>query len=291
MTRQHKILIVEDDPDTAEMLGAYFEAQGYQVMTAAWGNDALSLCQEAVPDLIIQDIRLPDMDGYQVVRKLHRNLRTSTVPIIFLTEMKAQDSKMKGLELGAVDYLTKPFDMAELRLRVRNALRRANYASLVSPVTGLPGEEVAEEQLKALLERERWAVIRASIVEIETFSETYGFVVGDDVLRAVGLIVSNVVNETGTLDDFVGHLGKADFLIVTQQDRAETIVENVAGRLERAFNYFYPVSDIESGAVSPMRAEIGLVTAASGPFGSPSSILEAAMQSRLTVATVQSART
>ena len=291
MTRQHKILIVEDDPDTAEMLGAYFEAQGYQVMTAAWGNDALSLCQEAVPDLIIQDIRLPDMDGYQVVRKLHRNLRTSTVPIIFLTEMKAQDSKLKGLELGAVDYLTKPFDMAELRLRVRNALRRANYASLVSPVTGLPGEEVAEEQLKALLERERWAVIRASIVEIEAFSETYGFVVGDDVLRAVGLIVSNVVNETGTLDDFVGHLGKADFLIVTQQDRAETIVENVAGRLERAFNYFYPVSDIESGAVSPMRAEIGLVTAASGPFGSPSSILEAAMQSRLTVATVQSART
>ena len=88
MAKQTKILIVEDDPDTAEMLSAYFQAQGYEVLTVSWGNDALKLCQDTVPDLVIQDIRLPDIDGYEVVRELRKNLRTSKVPIIFLTEKK-----------------------------------------------------------------------------------------------------------------------------------------------------------------------------------------------------------
>jgi PleD family two-component response regulator len=289
MAKQSTIMIVEDDLDTAEMLSAYFEAQGYKVVTAAWGNEAVKICQEKLPDLVIQDIRLPDIDGYEVVRELRKHLRTTNVPIIFLTERKAREDKITGLKLGAVDYITKPFDMHELRLRVRNALRRANYASLVSPITGLPGREVADERLGALPTQEKWAVLYVSIGDMEPFNEVYGFVAGDDVLRAVGLILSNVVDEAGTLEDFVGHMGQAEFLLITQQNKASEIRSKLAARLGRAFNYFYPFKDLESGHVSaPMTAQIGMVTAASGPYASPAAILDAVTNARQVVASSQS---
>jgi PleD family two-component response regulator len=279
------ILIVEDDADTAEMLRAYFEAQGYQIQVAAWGNDAIELCQQTVPDLIIQDIRLPDIDGYEVVRKLRKTARTCNVPIIFLTDRKAQSDKIAGLELGAVDYLTKPFDTQELRLRVRNALRRASYASLVNPVTGLPDREVTDERLTQLPAQDHWAAIFMAIVDLDTFSESYGFVASDDVLRAVGLILSNALDEAGSADDFVGHTDKASFLLVTQESKAADIRDRIAARLERAFNYFYPAKDLESGQVTAlMRAEVGVITSALGPFRTGGEILAAAIAARKTVA-------
>lgn len=285
MARRKRILIVEDDPDTADMLRSYFETQGYEIMTAAWGNDALRVCKNSVPDLIIQDIRLPDIDGYQVVSELRRNLRTSKVPIIFLTEKKARADKIAGLKLGAVDYITKPFDMQELRLRVRNALRRASYASLVSPVSGLPGKQVAEDRLERLLAQDRWAVLYISISDVQPFSETYGFVAGDDVLRAIGLIVSNVVDEFGAVDDFVGHINRSDFILVTQEAKSQDILDQLAARLDKTFNYFYPVKDLESGkATAPMSAEVGMVTASAGPYDGPHAILNAAMRARRQIA-------
>ncbi len=190
-SKKNRILIVEDDMDTSDMLRAYFEAQGYEIMTAAWGNDALQVCEETVPDLIIQDIRLPDINGYEVTKHLRRNLRTQRVPIIFLTEKRERDDRIAGLKLGAVDYITKPFDMQELRLRVRNALRRASYESLVSPVTGLPGEKVVWERLDSLVEKDDWAVMHLKIKDMDVFNEPYGFVAGDDLLRAVVLIIIN----------------------------------------------------------------------------------------------------
>jgi diguanylate cyclase (GGDEF)-like protein len=287
MTKQHQILIVEDDPDTADMLSAYFESQGYQVRTAAWGKDALKVCQRTVPDLIIQDIRLPDIDGYQVVRQLRTNLRTSNVPIIFLTDKRARSDKIAGLELGAVDYLTKPFDMQELRLRVKNALRRASYASLVSPVTGLPERDLVEDKLEGLIGTRRWAVIYVSIVDLDAFSDAYGFVAGDDVLRAVSLILSNVIDEVGTTEDFCGHTTKSSFVLITQETQLLEICEQLASRLERAFNYFYPIKEIESGQIAaPMRAEVGIATASSGTYSDVEAILKAAIASRKTVAAI-----
>ena len=100
MAGQRKLLIVEDDPQTAEMLCTYFTSQGYQVSTVAWGRDAIEFCQHTVPDLIIEDIRLPDMDGYGVVLELRKNLRTSHVPIVFLTELKDRKARIEGLRLG-----------------------------------------------------------------------------------------------------------------------------------------------------------------------------------------------
>jgi len=243
--KKSKILIVEDDLDTADMLRVYFEAQGYEVLTAAWGGDALEICQKTLPDLIIQDIRLPDIDGYEICRRLRDNLRTSQIPFIFLTEKREREDKIAGLRLGAIDYITKPFDVQELRLRVRNALRRAGYESLVNPITGLPGGRLVEEQLELLLGKSEWAILSIGVNELDAFNEAYGFVAGDDVLRAVGLILNNTVEEAGTLEDFVGHPGGAGFIIITVPSKVEELKDKVVTRLTRAINYFYPIKDRE----------------------------------------------
>ncbi len=138
MSDKSHILIVEDDLDLAEMLNAYFRVQGYEVQTAAWGEDAVRMTREDPPDLVVLDIRLPDIDGYEVCRRLRTNRRTQDIPIIFLTEKRDRVDKLTGLELGVVDYITKPFDIQELRLRVRNSLRRATQTLLVNPVTNMP---------------------------------------------------------------------------------------------------------------------------------------------------------
>ena len=289
-SKKSRILIVEDDMDTSDMLRAYFEAQGYEVMTAAWGNDALQVCQESLPDLIIQDIRLPDINGYEVTRQLRRGLRTRQIPVIFLTEKRERGDRIAGLKLGAVDYITKPFDMQEMRLRVRNALRRASYESLVSPVTGLPGEKVALERLDVLTQADKWAVMHISILGIDAFNEAYGFVAGDDVLRAVGLIISNVVEESGSMDDFVGHTDVADFVLITIPSKAEELEEKVLIRLKRAISYFYPIKDRERGfiklkdqvgnerQVPLMSVAVGVVTSNSSPFASGRRIWDAAKE-------------
>jgi DNA-binding response OmpR family regulator len=297
-SRKHRILIVEDDMDTSDMLCAYFEGQGYEVMAAAWGNDALQLCREVVPDLILQDIRLPDINGYEVVKQLRRTVRTQQIPIIFLTEKRERADRIAGLKLGAVDYITKPFDMQELRLRVRNALRRASYESLVSPVTGLPGEKVVRERLEQLLERDDWAVVQISIEGIEAFNEVYGFVAGDDVLRAVGLIISNVVEETGTMDDFVGHMNVSDFILITVPAKVEELEEKISTRLNRAISYFYPIKDRERGfvylkddsgkerRVALMSAVIGCATSGMSSFGTVGEICEMARQQQRAILAV-----
>jgi len=127
-TRAEKktILVVEDDLDTSDMLRLYFEAQGYEVLTTCYGSHALEICQKTLPDLVIQDINLPDIDGYEVCRHLGDNLRTNQIPVLFLTERRDRGDKIAGLELGAADYMTKPFDVQELRLKVRNIMRRAS---------------------------------------------------------------------------------------------------------------------------------------------------------------------
>lgn len=132
------LLIVEDDQDVAEMLNAYFDVQGYLTFTANWGEDAVKTCLSELPDLVIIDIHLPDIDGFEVACRLRENRRTRDIPIIFLTENQNRENRFRGLELKAEDYISKPFDILELRLRIQNILRRTQRSTTTNPITGLP---------------------------------------------------------------------------------------------------------------------------------------------------------
>ena len=241
------ILIVEDQPNTAAMLTSYFEAQGYEIDAVGWGEDALAFVENTIPDLIMLDIRLPDIDGYEVCRRLRAHQRTKYVPIIFLTEKSERGDRLMGLELGAVDYITKPFDVQELRLRVRNVLRRSNMERLSHPITGLPTAPLSDERLRELLTTSGWAILSVGLRGLKNFSETYGFVARDDVMRAVALILSHIVKEIPASDAFVGHLDDANFFVVLAPDKVEQAQQALRVRLNEAMSFFYPYADRQAG--------------------------------------------
>jgi len=265
-----KILVVEDDLDVAEMLNAYFRVQGYEVFTVNWGEDGVRSCQTVHPDLVILDIRLPDIDGYEVARRLRSDRRTADVPIIFLTEKRERSDKLQGLEIGADDYITKPFDIQELRLRVRNALKRISQGSLTNPVSGLPEGALVDERLTEVLKSGDWAVMLVALDNMDAFRESYGFVASDDVMRAVSLMVLNTMHEISGPEDFLGHSGPSDFVLVVPPASVQALNERLRARLEQSLDYFYPIKDREQVAKRKDRlaVKIAELPSVSGRFNS-----------------------
>ena len=251
-----KILIVEDDLDVADMLNAYFRVQGYEVFTVNWGEDGVRAASTSRPDLIILDIRLPDIDGYEVARRVRSDRKTDTIPIIFLTEKRDRADRLRGLELGADDYITKPFDVQELRLRVRNALKRASQDTLTNPVTGLPEGAVVDEKLKDCLGKDGWALVMISLENLDSFREHYGFVASDDVLRAVSLMIHNAMGAAPGSDEFLGHMSPTVFLATVSPEGALAMEERVRSRLEQSLDYFYPIKDRDQATVSKTRLAV-----------------------------------
>lgn len=243
-----KILIVEDDLDVAEMLNAYFRVQGYEVFTVNWGEDGVRAAQTILPDLMILDIRLPDIDGYEVARRVRTDRRTNEIPIIFLTEKRERVDRLQGFEVGADDYITKPFDVQELRLRVRNALKRVSQGSLTNPVSGLPEGPLVEERLSEVIHKSGWSLLHIAISHLEAFREAYGFVASDDVLRAISLMIHNTIRETGSTDDFIGHISPTDFVVVVSPNNMPPFQERIKSRLEQSLDYFYPIKDRENAS-------------------------------------------
>ncbi len=283
MTNRPHMLVVEDDRDTAEMLMAYFESQGYKVAIAAWGQDALRQAQqEEVPDLVLLDIRLPDMDGYEVCKQLRTHRRTQNVPIIFLTERRERSDRLSGLELGAVDYITKPFDVQDLRLRVRNIMRRSKYQTLVHPVTGLASQELVDERLELLLNQQNWAILILNVDGLDAFADRYGFVARDDALRALALLMNNSVaeNQADPESYFVGQLADTSFIVICDAQRVGDLRERLSARIKQSVNFFYPAKERMPTVLRPdLTFSLGLVTGAQGPFTTIEALKSAGLQS------------
>lgn len=234
------LLVVEDDPDQAAMLVEYFQANGYLVQAVALGAEALDYCTLHLPDVALLDIRLPDMDGYTLARHLHQQRRTQHLPIIFLTQRHAQSDRLRGLQLGAIDYLTKPFDLRELHLRVRNIINRAHVISLYNAITTLPDGPLVDDYLSQLLPRQDWAVITLFLSGADTFRESYGFVASNDLLRGLSLFTQDVLGAVDAQVDFLGHLAHDILLVGTQRAHANTVFNHVQSQLARPFDFFYP---------------------------------------------------
>jgi DNA-binding response OmpR family regulator len=259
-----KILIVEDDLDVADMLNAYFRVQGYEVFTVNWGEDGVRAATTSRPDLIILDIRLPDIDGYEVARRVRSDRKTNTIPIIFLTEKRDRADRLHGLELGADDYITKPFDVQELRLRVRNALKRASQDTITNPVTGLPEGAVVDEKLKECLNKEGWALLVISLENLDLFHEHYGFVASDDVMRAVSLMIHNAMRDAGNADEFLGHLSPTIFVETLAASAVEAMRERVRTRIEQSLDYFYPIKDRDQADTPKSRLAVHTASLVAG---------------------------
>ena len=145
MVKTHNaiILLVDDEPSNLKLLQTLLNADGYETLTAECGAEALVLAAECQPNLILLDIMMPEMDGYEVARQLKANPRTSHIPIIMVTSLDDRASRLKALEIGAGEFLNKPVDRAELSIRVYNLLRLNDYADFLAEHNDRLEEQVA----------------------------------------------------------------------------------------------------------------------------------------------------
>jgi DNA-binding response OmpR family regulator len=287
-----RLLIVEDDLDISNMLSAFFTGQDFDVELAHRGAEALEKTRRTLPNLIVLDILLPDIDGYEVCRSLRKATRTSHIPVIFLTQKDERGDRLQGLELGADDYVTKPFDIEELKLRVQGAIRRAQRETLTDPRSGLPASRLIEEQLRRIIRQDDWAVLDVRVNHLDAFREVYGFVAGDNVLRFTAMLLSDAVSELGSVEDFIGHVGGDDFVVMTRARLAPPLRQRIKEAFAAGSPAHYSFQDrargyIESGPqggeptrVPLMTLSVGLITARDQPFADIREITEAAAEAR-----------
>ncbi|HEY6073421.1 MAG TPA: response regulator [Anaerolineales bacterium] len=254
-----RLLVVEDDIDIANMLKIYFTGLHFDVDVANRGRDALEKTKKVLPHLIVLDIMLPDIDGYEVCRNLRTSTRTSHIPVIFLTQKDERSDKLQGLELGADDYITKPFDIEELKLRVMGAVRRSERESLTDPRSGLPAGRLIEEQLRRVIREEGWALLDVRINYFDAFRDVYGFVVGDDVVRFTSLLIGETVDELGTPGDFIGHAGGDNFIIITTEEAADALKERLKERFAEEVQTYYSFIERQQGFIQAPRPDGSVV--------------------------------
>ena len=287
-----RLLVVEDDIDIGNMLKIYFSGMDFDVDVAVRGSDALEKTKHVLPHLIVLDIMLPDIDGYEVCRNLRTSMRTSHIPVIFLTQKDERSDKLQGLELGADDYITKPFDIEELKLRVQGAIRRSERESLTDPRSGLPAGRLIEEQLRRIIREKGWALLDARVNHFDSFKDVYGFVAGDDVLRFTAMMIGEVVDELGTTSDFIGHAGGDNFIIITNESKADAIKARLKERFDQEVLTHYNFIDRQQGFVNApntdgtsvkvpfMTMSVGVVSPSVQTFADIREITELAAEAR-----------
>jgi DNA-binding response OmpR family regulator len=277
---KEKILVVEDAPDISSLLKIYFTSQGYEVMTAMRGQVALDICRKTPPNLALLDVNLPDMEGYEIGKSLRQSARTRHIPIIFLTARGEKQDRIKGLgEVQAEYYLVKPFDIEEVHTIVKGALDRARQKNLAHPVTNLPTAELINDQYRNLVSSSGWALAQAHINGFETFTQAYGAVVGEDVLKFTALLLNEVINELGSPDDFIGQMVVGpDFVITSSPDNLRAIATRLCERFDTEIGLQYNYKDRRNGYITVndeqgnlrqvplMSLSIGVLTSDDGPF-------------------------
>ncbi len=242
-----RLLVIEDDVDVAEMLVVYFTSQGYEVFNAVTGGEGIALARSKFPNLILLDVMLPDMDGFDVCRVLRTTTLTKYIPISFLTQRDSRADKVAGLELGADDYVTKPFDVEELRLRIQGQIRRSGRDALQDPRTGLPTKVVIEDSRQILSVLPGLVQLDVQLSGFNAFRDTYGFVAADEALTYTGQLLSEVITECGTKGDFAGTLDEEKYIVFTFTPEVDGFVRALQDRFKEGVKKYYNFVDSDRG--------------------------------------------
>src|SRR5437870_1274153 len=219
------VLVVDDDPDVARFVEVNLRSAGYEVTVASNGEEGFDRALELRPDLVLLDVMMPKLDGFEVAQRLRRDPRTSSSSIIMLTAKALSSDKVLGLSSGADDYIIKPFDPVELLARVKGTLRRAREMRALSPLTGLPGNIRIQEEIRRLVgeDPQSFGVLYLDMDNFKAYNDHYGFVRGDRAIQATARMIAEVVHELASSNTFIGHVGGDDFVIIVSPDEAELV--------------------------------------------------------------------
>jgi PleD family two-component response regulator len=248
--QSYKILVVDDEEHIRKILKFKLEKHGYYVITADNGEIALQMVRRENPDLIILDLMMPKMDGFEVCKRIRKNFQTAQIPVIMLTAKSDMIDKIKGLAGGANDYLVKPYSNDELLLRVKNVLDWNRRQKDANPLTGFAGNRAIEKELQRRIEnKESFAFLYMDIDNFKAYNDYYGYQKGDEAILFLADIITESVNSLGGSSDFVGHIGGDDFVIVTSPARAEFIVRHVIDEFDKGSLVLMSEGDIRRGYI------------------------------------------
>lgn len=241
------ILVADDEDSMVLLLREALQHASYEVMVAHNGQEAIDQLRKNPPDLVLLDVKMPKMSGYDVCRQIKSDVFMRHIPVMLLTAQAGTDSKVTGLEQGADDYLTKPFDMAELIARVRTLLRRTRLGLEANPLTRLPGNVTIETEILTRIQKKApFAVLYIDLNSFKAYNDTYGFVKGDDVIRETARLLLTV----SALDHgFVGHIGGDDFIVLTIPEQAENLCQKLIAAFDAKAPEFYTLEDRARGYV------------------------------------------
>ena len=244
------ILVVDDDPDIARFVEVNLRSAGYDVSVASDGEQALDKAGSLRPDLVLLDVMMPRIDGFEVAQRLRRNPQTANTSIIMLTAKALSTDKVLGLTAGADDYIIKPFDPIELLARVKGTLRRAKEMRNLSPLTGLPGNIRIQEEIERMVREDHpFAVLYSDLDNFKAYNDQKGFVRGDRRIQATARIIQDAVVEFAGSEGFVGHVGGDDFVAVVPPEVAEDVAKRIVEQFDAGIEDFYEREDVERGFV------------------------------------------
>jgi len=245
-----KILVVDDDANIRELVIETIGQDHFDAFTAQDGLEALELANRVKPDLVVLDLMMPGMDGWEVCARLRQDILTSHIPIIMLTARSDIDNKIKGIEVGADDYLTKPFDPLELEARINMHLRRSVRDGEASPLTGLPGNHAIEAAIEARIAAgTRFAVCYLDLDDFKSYNDRYGFLAGSGVIQMTADVILEALHKYGREGDFCGHIGGDDFIMVTNMERAGLLSGEIIRLFEAEIPGHYELLDRERGYI------------------------------------------
>lgn len=245
-----RILIVDDDPDIRDILKLTLSEEDYEILEAKDGEEALKIIHAKPLNLVLLDYRIPKMDGRQVCRLVKKDLLLRHLPIIMVTGSGDTTDKVGGIDAGADDYVVKPFEPKELMARIRMVLRRTERDLEANPLTRLPGNVSILNELQRKIDNTAlFAVSYVDLDKFKAYNDTYGFEHGDEVIRETARILIRTTQQFGNPDDFIGHIGGDDFVVITTPNMVDNICKNIIADFESTVPSFYSETDRKKGYI------------------------------------------
>ncbi|HTI13274.1 MAG TPA: diguanylate cyclase [Dictyobacter sp.] len=244
------ILVVEGEGEITKIVDACLGCEGYNAVMIENGDDAVRFTLREMPCLAIVYRTLPDGNCYKLIQQLRDHPKSMHIPLILISPCTSLVEKVRAYELGIDSYITAPFSCDELIAHVRRQLRRMQQNTL-SPLTRLPGGLQLERAIDYKLRgSDPWSVLYLDLDHFKAFNDAYGFLAGNDMILLVSHICQQVVYEYGNADDFVGHVGGDDFVIVTTPDREQLLCAHILDRYKEESLVFYRSEDVQRGSIN-----------------------------------------
>lgn len=245
-----KVIVVDDDADIRDVLNLTLSQEGYEVLEAENGKAGLELILNKAPNLVIVDYKMPVMTGPELCAIVKKDILLSHLPIIMLTGKSDVTDKVSGINAGADDYLVKPFEPQELLARIKMILRRTERDLDANPLTRLPGNVSILNELQGRIEKKGpLAVIYADLDKFKVYNDKYGFSHGDEIIKETARLLIRSTKEWGNPDDFIGHIGGDDFVVMTTPDKSEQICKKIIEGFEQMSPSFYNEEDRKAGFI------------------------------------------